>query len=117
MRELLAPQRGFRFGGTFAALGMAFTSFMKGFQQVDLVPLVLLPMFLFSATLYPITVYPGWIQAVVIALPLWHGVELMRQLSVGYVDASSAVHFGYFVVMSVIGVTVVTLRLRQLFLR
>ena len=101
----------------FASLGMAVTSFMKGFQQLDLVPFVLLPMFLFSATLYPITVYPGWIQALIMALPLWHGVELMRQLSVGYVDASSGVHLAYFVAMSAIGITVVTFRLRQLFLR
>ncbi|WP_206079700.1 ABC transporter permease [Propioniciclava coleopterorum] len=43
----------------FASIGMAVTSFMKGFQQLDLVPMVLLPMFLFSATLYPITVYPS----------------------------------------------------------
>lgn len=101
----------------FASLGMAAASFMKGFQQLDLVPFVLLPMFLFSSTLFPITVYPVAIQALIKALPLWHGVELMRQLSVGYVDASTAVHAAYFVVMSVVGVTVVTLRLRKLFLR
>jgi len=101
----------------FASLGMAATSFMRGFQQLDLVPFVLLPMFLFSATLYPIAVYPGWVQAVIVALPLWHGVELMRQLSVGYFDALTPLHAGYFVAMSVVGVVVVTLRLRALFLR
>nr|NLI51675.1 ABC transporter permease [Propionibacterium sp.] len=101
----------------FASLGMAVTSFMKGFQQLDLVPLALLPMFLFSATLYPITVYPGWIQAVIMALPLWHGVELMRQLSVGFFTPLTLVHIGYFVAMSAVGIVVVTLRLRALFLR
>lgn len=101
----------------FAALGMAVTSFMKGFQQLDMVQFVLLPMFLFSSTLYPITVYPGWVQAVVTALPLWHGVEVMRQLSVGYVDAATVGHLAYFVVMSAVGIAVVTLRLRALFLR
>jgi len=101
----------------FASLGMAVTSFMKGFQQLDLVPLALLPMFLFSATLYPITVYPGWIQAVIMALPLWHGVELMRQLSVGFFTPMTLVHIGYFVAMSAVGIVVVTLRLRKLFLR
>jgi lipooligosaccharide transport system permease protein len=101
----------------FAALGMAFTSFMKGFQQLDLVQFVLLPMFLFSSTLYPITVYPGWLQAFVKALPLWHGVEVMRQLSVGYFDAATLGHVSYFVVMSAVGIAVVTLRLRALFLR
>ncbi len=101
----------------FAALGMAVTSYMKGFQQLDLVPLVLLPMFLFSATLYPITVYPEWIQWFIKVMPLWHGVELMRQLSVGWFDAGTLGHVAYFVGMSTVGVVVVTLRLRRLFLR
>ena len=101
----------------FAALGMAVTSYMKSFQQLDLVPVVLLPMFLFSATLYPITVYPQAIQWFIKAMPLWHGVELMRQLSVGYFNSLTLVHFGYFVVMSIVGIGVVTFRLRRLFLR
>ncbi len=101
----------------FAALGMAVTSYMKSFQQLDLVPVVLLPMFLFSATLYPITVYPQAIQWFIKAMPLWHGVELMRQLSVGYFNSLTLVHFGYFVIMSIVGIGVVTFRLRRLFLR
>jgi lipooligosaccharide transport system permease protein len=51
------------------------------------------------------------------ALPLWHGVELMRQLSVGVFDGSSGIHLGYFLVMSVLGVAFTTRRLRSLFLR
>ena len=43
----------------FASLGMAITSYMKTFQQMDWINFVLLPMFLFSATFYPITVYSG----------------------------------------------------------
>jgi lipooligosaccharide transport system permease protein len=101
----------------FASLGMAVTSFMKSFQQLDLVPVVLLPMFLLSATLFPITVYPEPVQWVIMALPLWHGVELMRQLSVGYFDGATLGHVTYFVVMSVVGITAASLRLRQLFLR
>ena len=101
----------------FASLGMAVTSFMKSFQQLDLVPVVMLPMFLFSATLYPVTVYPEPIQWAVKAMPLWHGVELMRQLSVGFFTPLTAVHVGYFLAMTAFGVTLVTLRLRKLFLR
>ena len=79
--------------------------------------MVLLPMFLFSATLYPITVYPEPVQWLVKAMPLWHGVELMRQLSVGWLDQWTPVHAAYFVVLSVVGIVAVTLRLRTLFLR
>lgn len=101
----------------FAALGMGVTSYMKSFQHLDLVGIVMLPMFLFSSTLFPIGVYPEVIQWVIKALPLWHGVELMRQLSVGHLTAATGVHVGYFVVMSVAGIALVTVRLRQLFLR
>ena len=101
----------------FASVGMAVTSFIKGFQQLNIVPMVLLPMFLFSATLYPITVYPEPVQWLVKAMPLWHGVELMRQLSVGWLDQWTPVHAAYFVVLSVVGIVAVTLRLRTLFLR
>ena len=79
--------------------------------------MVLLPMFLFSSTLYPITVFPEAIQWVIKALPLWHGIELMRQLSVGFLTPGTLVHAAYFVVMSVVGITAASLRLKALFLR
>lgn len=74
-------------------------------------------MFLFSSTLFPITVYPEAVQWIVKALPLWHGIELMRQLAVGVYTAATPVHIAYFVVMTVLGVWLTTSRLRKLFLR
>ena len=100
----------------FASLGMAVTSYMKTFQQMDWVSFVLLPMFLFSATFYPITVYPGAIQWVVMALPLWHGVELVRGLTTGALSVAMLGHVLYYVVMIVLGLVVTTKRLRALFL-
>ena len=101
----------------FASIGLAATSFMKVWQHADMVYFVMLPMFLFSATLYPISVYPEAIQWFVMAMPLWHGVELMRQLTTGLIQPSMWVHVGYFSAMVLIGVTVATRRLRALFLR
>ncbi len=100
----------------FASIGMAFTSYMKTFQQMDWLPMVMLPMFLFSATFYPITVYPEAIQIMVECFPLWHGVELIRMLTTGAVTSMIGVHIGYYVVMLGAGVSVVTRRLRALFL-
>lgn len=101
----------------FAAIGMAITSFMTTFQQMDLISLVLMPMFLFSATFFPITVYPEAIQWFIKALPLWHAVEMMRQLAVGVFSMATLGHLAYFVAMIVIGVTAASLRMRALFLR
>lgn len=101
----------------FASLGMAVTSYLTSFQQMDVVNFVMLPMFLFSATLYPITVYPEPIQWLVMAMPLWHGVELMRQLSVGHFTGMTLVHVLYFLGMTGAGLWLTTVRLRALFLR
>ncbi|GAA2561555.1 lipooligosaccharide transport system permease protein [Neomicrococcus aestuarii] len=101
----------------FASIGMGITSYLKKFQQLDWINFVMLPMFLFSATFYPLSVYPESVQWFIQAMPLWHGVELMRQLSIGYFTPSMLVHVGYFVVMILAGVTLTTNRLRALFLK
>lgn len=100
----------------FASLGMAVTSYMKTFQQMDWINFVMLPMFLFSATFYPISVYPGWVQQIVMALPLWHGVELIRGLTTGVLSAGMLWHVLYYVVMIAVGLVFTTKRLRALFL-
>ena len=100
----------------FASLGMAVTSYMKTFQQMDCINFVLLPMFLFSATFYPLTVYPEPIQWFIQALPLWHGVELVRGLTTGALAPVMLVHVLYFVVMIALGLVFTTRRLRALFL-
>lgn len=101
----------------FAAFGMGVTSYMTTFQQMDLINFALLPMFLFSATLYPISVFPEPIQWFVMAMPLWHAVELMRQLSVGHFTGTTLVHVLYFLGMTALGLWLTTVRLRKLFLR
>lgn len=101
----------------FACVGMAATSFMKRFQQMDWMMMVLIPMFLFSATLFPISVYPAGVQAVIQALPLWHGVELMRDIAFWEFSSLTLVHIGYYLVMILVGGTIATYRMKALFLR
>jgi len=101
----------------FASLGMGITSFLKTFQQMDWINFILLPMFLFSATFYPLSVYPQPIQWFIQAMPLWHGVELLRQISVGTFTAATPLHIGYYLVMTAVGMLLTTLRLRSLFLK
>ncbi len=100
----------------FASLGMAVTSYLTTFQQMDWINFVMLPMFLFSATFYPLSVYPEPIQWVVQALPLWHGVELIRGLTTGALSLALLGHVLYYVVMIAIGLVFTTSRLKKLFL-
>ncbi len=100
----------------FASFGMGITSYMKTFQQMEWINFIMLPMFLLSATFYPITVYPEWIRVIIQAMPLWHGVELVRGLTTGDVYPAMILHVLYFVVMIAIGLVITTRRLRALFL-
>lgn len=102
---------------SFAAIGMACTTFMRSWQDFDLVQLALMPMFLFSTTFFPLTVFPGPVQVGVQCLPLYHAIEIMRALSTGFVDVSILGHLAYFVVMAAIGVVVASRRLGVLLLR
>ena len=62
------------------------------------------PLMLFSGTFFPITQLPAWIRPVAYATPLWHGVALCRELSLGDVDAgSAAIHVGYLAALAAIG--------------
>jgi lipooligosaccharide transport system permease protein len=83
---------------------------------MDWINFVMLPMFLFSATFYPLSVYPEPIQLVVQALPLWHGVELIRGLTTGALSMALLGHVLYYVVMIAIGLVFTTSRLKKLFL-
>lgn len=101
----------------FAAVGMAATTFMRSWQDFDLVTLVVLPMFLFSTTFFPLSVYPRWLQVVVECLPLYHAVELMRGLTTGIIGFSALGHLAYFSVMIVIGGAVAARRVGTLLLK
>ena len=101
----------------FAAIGMACTTFMRSWQDFDLVQLALLPMFLFSTTFFPLSVYPAAVRIAVQCLPLYHGIEIMRALATGVVGTPIWGHLAYFAVMALIGVVVAARRLGSLLLR
>jgi lipooligosaccharide transport system permease protein len=84
-------------GAVFLFAMMAFTVTIDGDQPINVVfRFVMTPLFLFSGTFFPWQQLPGWMHPVAFATPLWHGVELSRELTLGTVDAGSAlIHLGY----------------------
>jgi lipooligosaccharide transport system permease protein len=101
----------------FASLGMAVTSYMKNFQQMQWINFFLLPMFLFSGTFFPVSVFPEWIQVIVKALPLWQGVEMIRAFTLGNIGPELVGQIIYFLVMIVAGLLFTTRRLTALFMK
>ena len=104
-------------GFAFGAVGMAATSFMKTWQDFDLIQLVILPLFLFSATFYPIETYPEALQVIVRLTPLYQGVDLIRSLTVGAISPILLFHVAYLLVMGFGGLLVVSRRLDKLLLQ
>lgn len=104
-------------GFAFASVGMAATSFMRSWQDFDMVNLVVLPLFLFSATFYPLNVYPPFLQNVARLSPLYHGVEIIRSVTLGRFDWTLIGHVGFLVVMGTMGVVVASRRIEKLLIK
>ncbi len=104
-------------GFAFAAVGMAATSFMRTWQDFDLIQLVILPMFLFSGTFFPLDSFPDAARLLIQLTPLYHGVALLRGFSVGVVGPDTLVHVGYLTVIGLLGMAVVSGRLDKLLLK
>jgi lipooligosaccharide transport system permease protein len=103
-------------GFAFAAIGMTATSYMRSWQDFDIVQLAVLPMFLFSATFYPLSTYPPAVRWVVELTPLFHGVSLVRGLTTGLLSWSMAVDVVYLSALGLAGVALASRRLERLLL-
>jgi len=114
---LLALPAAVVIGFAFAGAGVAATTFMRTWQDFELIGLVQLPMFLFSATFFPITTYPEAIQWVVRFSPLYHAIELLRALSLGTVGWAQLVNVAYLLALGAGGLFVAQRRLGKLLLK
>jgi lipooligosaccharide transport system permease protein len=92
---------GIAFAAPIAAWG-AYTESDASF--VAIFRFLVLPMFLFSGTFFPIERLPGVLEVVAYATPLWHGVDLCRQLTLGDVHpASATLHLAYLLGFTALG--------------
>jgi lipooligosaccharide transport system permease protein len=98
-------------GFAFGSVGLAATTYMRSWQDFDLVSLVTMPLFLFSATFYPLDVYPPAIQPFIKLSPLYHGNEMLRAFSLGVFDWTLAGHIAFLLGMGLIGSFIASRRL------
>jgi lipooligosaccharide transport system permease protein len=101
----------------FAAVGMALATFIRSPSQFDYISLAVVPLFLFSTTFYPLSVYPDDWQWVVQLSPLYHGIELLRQLAGGVFETAMLGHVGVLVGLAAVGVLATSRRIGSLLLR
>jgi len=112
---LLAPPVAVLTGMAFAAPIAAFAVTQDrdvGFAVLS--RFVIVPMFMFSGTFFPIDQLPGVIEPVAYVTPLWHGVDLARDLCLGAADVGSALlHAGYLGLWVVAGTAVAAITFRR----
>ena len=84
-------------------VGLAFTAPLAAWAahtqtEVSFVAIfrfVILPMFLFSGTFFPISSLPAALEVLAWFTPLWHGVTLCRDLTLGDVSPADLAHVAY----------------------
>jgi len=92
-------------------LGAAFTAPVAAYaatrdSDAAFVPVnrfVIVPMFLFSGTFFPAERLPLLLEWLAYATPLWHGVELCRQFTLGDVHALAALGHAAYLLAFVVG--------------
>jgi lipooligosaccharide transport system permease protein len=91
-------------GLAFAAPVFAFTTYQNGDGGFNILfRLVMIPLFLFSGTFFPISQLPFVLELLARVTPLWHGVELARDATLGRMSLDDLGHAAYLVVWVAVG--------------
>jgi lipooligosaccharide transport system permease protein len=101
---------GFAFGGA----GMALSSFMRSWQDFDLISSAQFALFLFSGTFVPAEAYPVWLRWLVEITPLYRSVDLIRGICTGVVGWSQLLDVCYLIGLLIVGLVVAGRRMGTL---
>jgi lipooligosaccharide transport system permease protein len=91
-------------GLAFGAMALVVNALATGYDFFSYyMTLLLTPMMMLSGVFFPVTQLPGPVQAVATALPLYHGVQLLRPLVAGSLPASPFLHIAVLVLYAAAG--------------
>jgi len=113
---LLALPAAMVVGFGFAGVGIGVATFLRSWQDFELVQVVLLPMFLFSGTFYPLSIYPDWLAWLVRFSPLYNAISLVRSFTLGHVTWYCLLNALSLAALGVIGITLARRRMAGLLL-
>jgi lipooligosaccharide transport system permease protein len=101
---LLAVPTAILVGLSFAAPVFAYSTYLNNDTGFNILfRLVMIPLFLFSGTFFPISQLPVVVQLVARVTPLWHGVELARDATLGRLGLDDLGHAAYLVLWVGVG--------------
>jgi lipooligosaccharide transport system permease protein len=91
-------------GLAFAALGLVVNALASGYDYFAYyMTLFLTPMIMLSGVFFPTEQMPAAVQGAAKALPLYHGVALVRPLLSGQVPEAALVHLGVLAAYAIAG--------------
>jgi lipooligosaccharide transport system permease protein len=91
-------------GLAFAALGLAVNALANGYDFFSYyMTIVLTPMLMLSGVFFPIEQLPGPVQAAAKALPLYHGIALVRPLLLGELPGAAWLHLAVLGAYAIVG--------------
>jgi lipooligosaccharide transport system permease protein len=99
---------------TFSCVGLAACTYMRSWQDFDLITLIQLPLFLFSATFFPISLYPRWLGAIISFSPLYQSAALLRGLALGQFHWIMMMRAAYLLAIALVGLWFAAKRFRQI---
>jgi lipooligosaccharide transport system permease protein len=101
---VFAPLVAIAIGLAFAAPVSAISAWAEEEVFNPLFRFAITPMFLFSGTFFPVTRLPHGLRELAYATPLWHGVIVMRDLTLGTGSSLSAfLHVLYLLAFAAVG--------------
>ena len=101
---------GFAFGGA----GMALSTFMRSWQDFDLMASAQFALFLFSGTFVPAEAYPAVLRWIVEVTPLYRSVDLIRGITTGVWGWLQVLDVLYLVALFGVGLVVAGRRMGDL---
>lgn len=101
-------------GLTFAALGLSVNALASGYDFFSYyMTLFLTPMMMLSGVFFPVERLPAPIQALAQAMPLYHGVELVRPLLGGAIPGGALLHLSVLAAYALAGFYLATILTRR----
>ncbi|MGI5214455.1 ABC transporter permease [Plantactinospora sp. CA-290183] len=101
-------------GFAFGAVGMALSTYMRSWQDFDLMGSAQFTLFLFSGTFVPAEAYPSALRWVVEVTPLYRSVELVRGITVTGAGWSQVLDVLYLLGITALGLAVASRRMGRL---
>lgn len=105
-------------GLAFAAVGLAINALANNYDFFSYyMTLVLTPMLMLSGVFFPIEQLPAAVQSIAKALPLYHGVAVVRPLLRGEIAGAAALHLAVLAAYAIVGFYVALILTRRRLLK